>query len=107
MKINDPGTVLHDEYKYVDFFGQNLLEVKVTYEEAVGKDIWYFYFDPISFKLSGYRFYHDESINDGEYILLDKEVQFENIKLPAQRKWFTHKEDKFLGTDTLIEFSSN
>jgi len=106
MKLNDPGTIIADKYKYVDFFGHNLLEIKVTYTEEVGKDIWYFYFDPISFRMSGYRFYHDESANDGEYILLSEEMSFENIKLPAIRKWYTHKEDKFLGTDNLVKIST-
>jgi len=105
MKLNDPGTIVDDKHKIVDFFGQNLIELKVTYEKKVGNDIWYFYFEPKSYKLSGYRFYHNEKDNDGEYILLDGEVSLNSIRLPATRKWYTHKEDKFLGTDKLVRIT--
>lgn len=106
MKINDPGTILHEQVKTTFFDDKEALEIKVTYTENVGKDIWYFYFHPLSYKMIGYRFYHDESANDGEYILLDEEVEFDNIKLPAARKWYMHKDDKFLGTDKLVRLET-
>lgn len=102
-KINDPGSIIEDEVKLVDFFGNELLEVKVTYDKNVGNDIWYFYFHPESYALSGYRFYHEEAKNDGEYILLKGETQNGKIKIPKARTWYTHKEDKLLGTDILDE----
>ena len=102
MKLNDPGTILHEQVKRKKFDNKEALELKVTYEEEVGKDIWYFYFHPMNYKMIGYRFYHDENANDGEYILLEGEVDIDNIKLPATRKWYTHKEDKYLGTDKLV-----
>jgi len=107
MKIKDPGTRIHENVERTSFFDTEALEVKVTYDEEVGKDIWYFYFDPLSYRLVGYRFYHDESANDGEYILLENEYKLDNIKLPAKRMWYTHKEDKFLGTDELVLLKPN
>ena len=71
MKLNDPGTIIDPEVKQVDFFGEDLLQVKVSYSPEVGKDVWYFYFNPTSYAMQGYRFYHDEAKNDGEYILLE------------------------------------
>lgn len=102
MKLNDPGTIIDPQVKQKDFFGKSSLEIKVTYAPEVGEDIWYFYFDPSSYAMVGYRFYHDEAANDGEYILIDGEVEFDNVKIPKTRKWYTHKEDKYLGTDILV-----
>jgi len=106
MKINDPGTILDDKVKTTYFDEKEALEIKVTYTEGVGNDIWYFYFNPLSYKMIGYRFYHDESANDGEYILLEEEVEFDNIRLPAVRKWYMHKDDKYLGTDKLARLET-
>ena len=105
MKLNDPGTIIDPEVKKVDFFGKELLQIKVSYSPEVGKDVWYFYFNPQSYAMQGYRFYHDESKNDGEYILLENELEFDNVRLPQNRTWYTHKEDKLLGTDILDELA--
>lgn len=105
MKLNDPGTNIDSEVKKVDFFGKELLQIKVLYSPEVGKDIWYFYFNPTTYAMQGYRFYHDESKNDGEYILLEDETVFDNVRLPQKRTWYTHKEDKLLGTDILAKLS--
>ncbi len=109
IKLNDPGTIVHPTASLKDFFGKNGYEIKVTYSPKVGKDIWYFYFDLEDFELIGYRFYHDESKNDGEYILLDQEVQGNKLRLPAIRKWYKHVDDEYLGEDQLksIEIKSN
>ncbi|MEE9372000.1 MAG: DUF6503 family protein [Saprospiraceae bacterium] len=104
MVLLDPGTILDETVVDKDFFGLSVKEIKVTYKESVGKDIWYFYFEPITFRMVGYRFYHKEANNDGEYILLEDEATFDSVKLPKIRKWYTHKEDKFLGADHLISF---
>ena len=46
MKLRDPGTLIGNEAKAVDFEGRPAQEVRVTYSEEVGSDVWYFYFDP-------------------------------------------------------------
>ena len=102
MKLRDPGTVLGGSVVETDFEGRAALELKVTYEEGVGSDVWYFYFDPASHDLIGYRFYHDEAANDGEYITLEGTQEGGGLRLPKTRAWYTHKENKYLGTDTLI-----
>ena len=107
MKLQDPGTIIHDEVKTVDFFGKASLEVKVTYTPEVGEDIWYFYFHPTTKAMHGYRFYHDQAANDGEYITLDEEVVSNGVRIPQTRKWYTHKEAKFLGEDKLVRLEIN
>ena len=102
MKLNDPGTIIAPKVYQRNFFGEDLLEIKVTYDPSVGKDIWYFYFDPQTYAMKGYRFYHDETANDGEYILLDGEVKIDGMRIPAKRTWYTHKDNRVLGTDELL-----
>ncbi len=101
MKLKDEGTILDPEVKKTEFMGKSYLQLKVTYDAEVGSDTWYFYIHPETYALEGYRFYHDESINDGEYIVLEDEMEVQGIKLAKKRKWYTNKEQKHLGTDVL------
>ena len=101
MKLRDPGTLLDDEAKETTFQGRNAYELRVTYDEDVGSDTWYFYLDRSTYALIGYRFYHDESKNDGEYITLEEEASGAGLKLPRIRKWYRHQNEEFLGTDTI------
>jgi len=101
MKLRDPGTHLAPEAKATEFRGKPAYELRVTYDEDIGADTWYFYLDRETYALIGYRFYHDESRNDGEYIVLDGESVGADLRLPKVRKWYRHEDDKFLGTDTI------
>lgn len=103
LKLKDEGTIIDTEVKTKDFFGKESLEIKATYDPKVGKDVWYFYFNPETYALHGYRFYHVEADNDGEYIILNGETSDHRVRLPKSRKWYTHKEDKFLGEDVLVK----
>ena len=100
MKLKEPGTNLADQVMNSKFLGKEVLSLKVTYDESVGNDIWYFYFDPTNYRLVGYRFYHDESKNDGEYITLEDEYKIGEMRLPKIRKLYFNKDQKYLGTDT-------
>ena len=101
MKLADPGTRL-GRVSATEFEGKAVYDLRVTYDERVGVDTWYFYFDRATSALVGYRFYHDESKNDGEVILLEGEFAAHGIRLPEQRTWYTHQDDRLLGTDTLV-----
>ena len=101
MKLKDPGTNIQEEILDTTFQETPCWGIKVTYDKAVGNDIWYFYFDKNNYALIGYRFYHDESKNDGEYIVLKEEAVVNGIRIPKIRSWYTHKADQFLGTDTV------
>ena len=105
LKLNDEGTNFNPLVKKADFFGKESLEIRVTYDPSVGADVWYFYFNPNTFALQGYRFYHEEEKNDGEYIILDGETSYNGVRIPKTRKWYTHKEYKFLGADILDEMT--
>lgn len=101
MKLRDPGTRLGGVTE-TTFDGRDVYGLRVTYDSEVGGDIWYFYFDRQSFAMMGYRFYHDEAKNDGEYITLEGEFEGEGLRLPKRRAWYTHQDDRLLGTDVLM-----
>jgi hypothetical protein len=101
MKLKDPGTVIHEEVETINFQGVEYLVLKATYTEEVGEDIWYFYFNPHTYAMEVYQFFHDESKNDGEYILLSDEEIVNGIKMPKARAWYMNKDDKYLGIDIL------
>lgn len=106
MKLLDPGTQLGAEVGREEFLGRDVRSLRVTYDPTVGGDIWYFYFDSEKPKLVGYRFFHDEEKGDGEYILLEGEVEGGSMRIPARRTWYTNAEDELLGTDELISIEA-
>ena len=101
MKIKDPGTILDEKVEKTSFHGEEFYKLRVDYEEEVGKDVWYFYFDTKDFRLRHYQFFHDLSKNDGEYILLSEEEVVQGIKMPKVRAWYMNNDDRYLGTDVL------
>lgn len=103
MKLKDPGTIIDPKVSSKTFKGKQYLVLKVTYNETVGGDTWYFYFDPLTYAMEVYQFYHDESKNDGEYILLSGEEMVSGIRMPKTRAWYYNKDDKYLGTDILTK----
>ncbi|MFN7117529.1 MAG: DUF6503 family protein [Saprospiraceae bacterium] len=103
MKLQDPGTILHESVEVADFFGKKAYQLRVTYDAQVGSDVWFFYFNPDNYALIGYKFYHDEAKKDGEYILLEQEATLNGLRLPKVRHWYLNQSDKFLATDTLQE----
>ena len=101
MKLKDPGTIIQEKIERKMFKGKEYLVLKVNYEEGIGKDVWYFYFNPKSYAMEVYQFFHEETKNDGEYILLSEIKIIEGIKIPKNRAWYTNKEHTLLGTDIL------
>jgi len=101
MKLKDPGTILDPEVRNDSFNGQDVMALKVTYEAEVGGDVWYFYFHAETYAMIGYRFYHDESINDGEYIVLDEMEIANGLRIPKNRYWYINEDARFLGADML------
>lgn len=105
MKLKDPGTLIDPEVMTQTFKGKEYLVLKASYDEAVGSDVWYFYFDPTTYAMEVYQFFKGdpnvEGKDTGEYILLSGEVVIDNIKMPKVRAWYYNKDDKYLGTDIL------
>lgn len=106
MKLKDPGTIIDNKVIKKTFKEKEYLVLKATYDEEVGNDTWYFYFDPKTYAMEVYQFFHDESKNDGEYILLSELITVNGIKIPKVRKWYYNKGDVFLATDDLRKASS-
>jgi len=106
MKLKNPGTVISPKIERKKFKGKEYFVLKATYEKEVGEDIWYFYFDPDTYAMEVYQFFHDEAKNDGEYIILTGEETASGIKMPKTRAWYYNKDDKYLGTDVLTKTSS-
>lgn len=102
MKLKDPGTKLDPKVYTKTLKGISYHCLKVTYDESVGKDTWYFYLDKTTAQLRHYQFFHDEAANDGEYILLSGEANIEGIKMPKDRAWYMNADDRYLGTDFLL-----
>lgn len=106
MKLHDPGTRIDPEAVDSWYQQKHVWQVRVTYDESVGSDTWYFYFDQETYALVGYRFYHDEAKGDGEYIVLEGVTESEGLKVPSARAWYTHADDEYLGTDTLVSLET-
>ena len=101
MKLKDEGTQLNEDSWSDTFNGEEVLAMRVTYAAEVGQDVWYFYFNPDTYALVGYRFYHDESLNDGEYVVLDGiEIQG-GLRIPQHRYWYMNEDARFLGADMM------
>ena len=108
MKLNDPGTNLSEVVEKKTFKGKDYLVLRVTYDEAVGSDVWYFYFNPKTYAMEIYQFFKTdkngkENPDSGEYILLSEAATVNGIKMPKVRAWYYNKDNKYLGTDTLVE----
>lgn len=107
MKLKDHGAIVHDKVEKRTFKGKDYLVLKVTYDESVGSDVWYFYFNPKTFAMEVYQFFKTDvngnlKNDSGEYILLTEEVIMNSIKMPKNRAWYYNKDDGYLGTDFLI-----
>lgn len=102
MKLKDSGTNIAEGVINTTFQGQPVLALKVTYDAEVGADTWYFYFNPNTYAMVGYRFYHDEAANDGEYIVLSGMSIKNGMRIPKDRAWYVNADDRLLGTDYLV-----
>ncbi|MEL0651482.1 DUF6503 family protein [Algibacter sp. TI.3.09] len=107
MKLNDEGTIIDPNVTQKTFKGKDYLVLKATYSKEVGKDTWYFYFNPKTYAMEVYQFFKDETKNDGEYILLTDLETINGIKMPKNRAWYYNKNDKYLATDILSKNASN
>ena len=101
MKLKDPGTIIDPLLMEDNFNGEIVNVIRVIYDPEVGEDTWYFYFSKENNALIGYRFYHNEPENDGEYILLEGERVIDGIRIPAVRTWYVNKDGRLLGRDFL------
>ncbi|MDF2157842.1 DUF6503 family protein [Algoriphagus sp. CAU 1675] len=103
MKLMDAGTVIEDSIRHEILGGKEYLVARVPYD----KDTWYFYINPENFRMEAYKFFQDEANLVGEIIYLQKEIEFNSLRIPAQRTWYRTEKPEFLGTDILLEVRGN
>ena len=106
MKLNDPGTLIYPKVERRSFKGKEYVVLRASYDNDVGSDVWYFYFDPTTYAMEVYQFFRtddegQEQPDTGEYILLTEESIINGIKMPKVRAWYYNKNDEYLGTDAL------
>lgn len=105
MKLMDDGTNISEKVERKTFKGKEYLVLEAKYDEAVGSDVWYFYFDPETYAMEVYQFFKTENGNikkdSGEYILLSETKKIEGVTMPKVRKWYYNKDNVYLGTDSL------
>ena len=104
MKITAAGTVLAPAATETTFQGRPVYALRATFDPATGSDTWLLYLDKSTYALVGYRFFHDEAANDGEYIVLKGEASAAGIRLPRERHWYTNAGDRFLGADIIERY---
>lgn len=100
MKLKDKGTIIHQKVERKTFKGKEYLVLKATYKKEVGKDTWYFYFNPKNYAMEVYQFFKDTK-DSGEYIILSDLETINTIKMPKVRAWYYNKDNTYLGTDIL------
>jgi hypothetical protein len=100
MKLKDEGTIIHQKVEHKKFKGKEYLVLKVSYPKEIGKDTWYFYFNPKTYVMEVYQFFKDTK-DSGEYILLSGLETINGIKMPKIRAWYYNKDNVYLGTDIL------
>lgn len=106
MKLKDEGTNISETVERKTFKGKDYLVLKVTYDESVGSDVWFFYFNPETFAMEIYQFFKTDEHgklkpDSGEYIMLSETETINYIKMPKVRAWYYNKDDAYLATDTL------
>lgn len=102
MKLKDEGTVIHQKVERKNFKGKEYLVLKATYNKEIGKDTWYFYFNPKTYEMKVYQFFKATK-DSGEYILLSGLKTINEIKMPKVRAWYYNKDNTYLGTDILLK----
>jgi Family of unknown function (DUF6503) len=101
MKLRDSGTILSDTVRMDTFNGKNYLVLNVKYEKGVGNDTWFFYIDPTTYALEGYRFNHNRKPNDGEFIICQDLIEVDGVRMPKVRLWHDNETKKYMATDIL------
>jgi len=106
MKLKDEGTNISEKVERKTFKGKDYLVLKVTYDEAVGSDVWYFYFNPKTYAMEIYQFFKTDENGDikadsGEFIMLSETETINQILIPKVRAWYYNKDDSYLATDIL------
>ncbi|MEM9721306.1 MAG: DUF6503 family protein [Bacteroidota bacterium] len=104
MKLKEAGITVGEEVHLVTFQGVPSLEMRVQYETDQHAGTWLYYFHPRTYALKGYRFasVKRDQKSSGEYVVLEKELEIDGVRIPKVRRWFTDSHIA-LGTDELMD----
>lgn len=108
MKLKDPGTIVSYEVQNKNLNNKDYLVLQVNYKPGVGNDVWFFYFDPLTYRMEAYQFYKEKEnrqpdYSTGEFILLSGDYKINGILMPKVRKWYKNSDKKYLATDTIVD----
>ena len=103
MKWRDPGTHLDPQVVRQRFGGRDCWRLRIHYDPEVGGDVWYAWIDPDTFTLVGTGFHHDEAARDGEHIVFEGLADVAGMRLPRRRAWTVAIDDRYLGTDEIVD----
>ena len=104
MKLNDPGTIIHETVTQKSYKNVEYDVVTVTYDPAVGSYTWLFYFDKQNNELVLTEFSKDGTFMNGETIELNNKVKYQKMLLPGQLMWYVLPDRPFLAEEN-ISFS--
>jgi len=100
MKLADPGTIIEEQVEQVRLKEQDYLKVTVNYEPEVGDEVWYFYFDPKSYRLEAAEFYPRDAVGEeGERIYFTDYTRLNKVRLPQQLVWYLMPGEEWLADD--------
>jgi hypothetical protein len=95
-ELTDKGVNVSDTINNEQINGKNYQVLHVSYDPAVGKELWNFYLDPNTNAMEGYRFYYQGKPDEGELIMLNEVLVVDGIKIPKVRKWYLNQGTVFL-----------
>lgn len=101
FKLKDPGVIISEQFSEKVFNGKTCYEITVEFDKNTGSDHWYFYFDKVDFLLAGYKFHHDVSKKDGEFIYLSDYEKINGIMMAKTKKWHWNQTNEHFRTDKL------
>jgi len=101
MKLNDPGTIIHESIDIKKYKDKEYRIVTVTYDPSVGSYTWLFYFERDTPELRLIEFSKDGTFQNGETIELNNKVRFQKMLLPGQLKWFVLPDRPFLAQENI------
>lgn len=100
MKLADPGTIIEEEVQNVRLNEQDYWKVTVNYEPEAGEEVWFFYFDPSTFRLDVAEFYTRGATDGaGERIYFKEYTRLKKVRLPQQLSWHTMPGEEWLADD--------
>lgn len=104
MKLLEPGIRIEPKVRMTSFDGISCYELTVRYHKSAARESWKYYFNPNTYALKGYRYSPGdtrEGVN-GDFVILEDELEIDEIKFPKLRKWYNAAHSP-IGTDELME----